>query len=147
MDKKIKLGLDMHGVIDSDPTFFHLFTRHLIDKGHEVHIITGKELGPVLDDELDKCCVDYTQIFSITSYHKSIGTYVSYKDGNPEWPLIAPPKWDPTKAMYCKREDIDIMIDDSAVYGLYFEDIRTQYIRWTPEVRVLIDNLWWTAIG
>lgn len=137
----MKLGLDMHGVIDSDPIFFSDISRHLINGGHEVFIITGKEDGPILTKEILDCRMTYTSILSITTYHKQIGTYIKYKNGDPNRPLIAPPKWDRTKADFCRRLDIDIMIDDSKIYGRYFEDLRTQYILWTPELRRFLKQL------
>lgn len=142
----LKIGLDMHGVIDKDPGLFAEITYYLIHKGNEVHIITGRELGPDLEKEIAACRVDYTAVFSITSYHKQIGTYVTYKDGDPTQPLIAPPKWDRTKADYCDREGIDIMIDDSSVYGQYFDAIKTQYIQWTPKFRELLLEILWSYV-
>lgn len=143
----MKFGIDVHGVITDDPTFFRRLTRRLHDEGHEVHIITGVELGSRLDEELRRHGISYTQLFSITSYHKQIGTYIVYKDGDPTQPLIAPPKWDRTKADYCAREGIDLMIDDSHVYGTYFNDIgATQYIQWTPAFSTFIKEIIWAYI-
>lgn len=133
--KILKIGLDVHGVINKDPAFFSVLSNRLIKQCHEVHLLTGKEIGSILAKEIVDSGVSFTKLFSITTYHKSIGTYVAYKDGNPEWPMIAPPKWDRTKADYCAREGIDIMIDDSEIYGKYFEGLHTQYLLWTPQLR------------
>lgn len=139
--EKIKVGLDVHGVITKDPYIFALLTNRLITKGHEVHIITGQELCDALFKELQKCNISYTDIFSITSYHKDIGTYVSYKDGDKTQPLIAPPKWDKTKAYYCRKYGIHFHIDDSVVYREHFKNIGTQYLLYTPELRELLLQL------
>lgn len=142
----MKFGIDVHGVITDDPALFQRLTRHLHDAGHEVHVITGVELGSRLDDELRRHGISYTHLFSITSYHKQIGTYITYKDDDPTQPLIAPPKWDRTKADYCARKGIDIMIDDSYVYGTYFTDIETQYIQWTKAFSTLVKEIIWSYI-
>lgn len=142
----LKIGLDMHGVIDKDPALFAEISYYLILKGHEVHIITGRELGPILEKEIAACRIEYTAVFSITSYHKGIGTYVTYKDGDKTQPLIAPPKWDRSKADYCNRVGIDIMIDDSEIYGQYFKNIRTQYIQWTPKFREFLLEVLWSYV-
>lgn len=142
---KIKLGLDLHGVIDQDPHFFATLSYHLRIEGHEVHILTGRELCDELLAQLERFNIGYTELFSITSYHKEIGTHVSYKDDDPNWPLIAPPKWDPTKAGYAERAGLGLHIDDSPIYGKFFEG-RTQYLLYTPEVREFLRILMgWTS--
>jgi len=124
----MKIGLDVHGVVDKYPDVFARLTKVLKGKGHEIIIITGRELCTELFDKLDTLGVAYNDVFSITSYHKRIGTHVTYKDGDPTQPLIAPPLWDRTKADFCKQEGVAVHFDDSLVYGKYFEEIDTQYI-------------------
>lgn len=137
----MKFGLDIHGVINKHPGLFAKLTRSLIAAGHEVHILTGVELGARLDTELKKFNVSYTHLFSITSYHKSIGTEVAYKDESKRNPFIEPALWDRTKADYCKTNLIDIHIDDSTVYGNYFVDIDTQYILFTDGLSTILSTL------
>lgn len=114
----MKIGLDMHGVLDDAAAFFALITPLLIAAGHEVHIITGSEDRPELREKLQSLGIQYTHLFSIVSYHKSIGTEVWYKGKNDPW--MDKDVWDKTKALYCAREGIDIHLDDSAEYGKHF---------------------------
>lgn len=137
MSKIIKMGLDVHGVIDEDPIFFAEFTNALISAGHEVHILTGRELCKELIEKLRGFSVSYSQIFSITSYHMGIGTHISYKDGDPTQPLISPPKWNSTKAEYAKMVGLGVHLDDSLVYGQYFNGT-TQYILYTPVIKTIL---------
>jgi hypothetical protein len=132
---KIKFGLDIHGVIDRDPGFFAYMSYILTMEGHEIYILTGREICDELRTKLSDMKINHTELFSITSYHKEAGTYITYKDGDPTQPLIAPPLWDRTKADYCERKGIDIHIDDSVVYGKYFNDIKTQYILYDDAMR------------
>jgi len=37
----MKVGLDIHGVVDVRPEFFSELSKLLVSNGHEVHIITG----------------------------------------------------------------------------------------------------------
>ena len=141
MKNNIKIGLDIHGVIDQDPSFFATLITRLRKQGHEVHILTGRELSDDLIARLSGLGIAYDQLFSITSYHKEIGTYVTYKDDDPTQPLIAPPKWDRTKADYAKRVGLSLHIDDSPVYGEYFDRSVTQYLVYTPEIRHLLKAL------
>jgi len=134
----MKVGIDIHGVIDKAPSTFACITRLLIEDGHEVHILTGMERTDALVEQLKSYGVVWTNLFSITSHHKEIGTRMSYKNGDPTQPLISPVVWDRTKAEYCLKHDIDVHIDDSTEYGFYFKDIRTQYIIYSPAMDDLL---------
>ena len=41
MSKIFKLGLDLHGVIDSIPNEFKFLSNAIVSSGGEVHILTG----------------------------------------------------------------------------------------------------------
>ena len=120
----MKIGFDFHGILDKEPKFFSKVTRKLIDKGHEVHILTGQEDGYHLRRTLADLKINYTHLFSITSFHKKIGTKVTYDENGNPW--MDTELWNKTKAEYCKTHNIDIHIDDSDTYGKYFE---TTYLK------------------
>lgn len=141
MTVKIKIGLDVHGVIDTNPHFFAHLSYMLRTEGHDVHIVTGRELCDELLNKLKQHNVGYTKIFSITSYHKDIGTHIVYKDDDPTQPMLAPPKWDRSKADYAKRAGLHFYIDNSLIYGQYFTDIATQYLLYTPELQEFLFQL------
>lgn len=128
----MKLGLDIHGVIDKDPGIFNKITHQLLDKNetNQVHIITGARYTKELIDGLASNGVVWTHFFSITDHHRNIGTYMQYKNDDSNQPVIDDYLWDKTKAMYCRNERIDLHIDDSAVYGEYFKGIHTEYIHY-----------------
>lgn len=110
-----KLGLDIHGVIDSDPKFFSLLTNIL--KGHpeiEVHIITGGRFHEEREN-LKNWGIEFDEFFSIYDYHDSLGTAV-WKDNKGDVRMLDD-AWDVTKSDYCRREGISIMIDDTLKYG------------------------------
>ena len=114
----MKIGLDIHGVIDALPHIFSQLAALLISNGHEVHILTGHAINEKLITELKRLNIQYTHLFSITDYHRQNGTNMSFDHkGNP-W--MSDDDWDKTKAEYCKREGIDLHIDDSNKYGKYF---------------------------
>lgn len=121
----MKLGLDVHGVIDVRPEIFSLISNMYVISGHEVHIITGSEDSPRLRATLGHYGIKYTHLYSIISYHKNNGLHVRYDD--PENPWIDKDIWDRSKAEYCAKNDIDLHIDDSGIYGRYF---LTPYIRY-----------------
>lgn len=114
----MKIGIDYHGVIDKKSRFFSIFTKRLINAGHEVHIITGHELTPNFIENLITKGIVWTKIFSISSYHKNKGTKVWYDKKNTPW--MREDIWNRTKAEYCKKEDINLHIDDSKEYCKHF---------------------------
>lgn len=136
----IKIGLDVHGVINKDPDLFRRLTTHLRKNGVEIHILTGVEIGDLLLKELSNIGVEYDHLFSITSYHKSIGTYITYKNDDKTQPLIAPPKWNRSKADYAKKVGLHIHLDDSPLYKEYFH-WSTQYVIYTDEVRRFLKTM------
>lgn len=117
----MKVGLDVHGVIEEHPVFFRNFCAALVKGGAEVHIITGKERHKVTE-ELEShgliCGEHYTHFFSITDHHKELGTPIRWdKKGNP-W--MDPLLWIRTKGEYCQKVGIDLHLDDTDSYGLCF---------------------------
>lgn len=115
----MRLGLDIHGVIDANPKFFSELSKIAIDQGHEIYILTGTMVTQSKVDTLKKYGMVWTRIFSISDYHKSLGTTMTFqKDDNP-W--IDNDLWDKAKSDYCKDTNIDFHIDDTARYGELFK--------------------------
>ncbi len=121
---KIKIGLDIHGVVDSNLIFFKTLTKLLVDNGHEVHIITGARIEKELPF-LKKNSISYTHLFSITDHHIEKGTKIIWDEKND--PHLETYLWDKTKAEYCKKQKIDIHFDDSDIYNYFF---KTPYARY-----------------
>lgn len=49
--KKFKLSLDLHGVIDALPEFLSFITHAVVNAGGEVHVLTGGTLSPKMEEE------------------------------------------------------------------------------------------------
>lgn len=113
-----KLGLDVHGVLDADPEFFAEITKAVVDKGCEVHVLTGSKDTPKLHEELKALGISYTHVFSVASFHEQAGTKMWYTSPNDPW--MEEDAWNRTKGDYCKEHKINLMIDDSDRYGKYF---------------------------
>ena len=140
---EVRLGLDIHGVIDEDPIFFSDLSQTVRGRGGQVFIITGREDCHDLRQELSDCGMLYDGILSITSHQKMLGTPVTYLDDRKSQPIMAPDVWNPTKAALCASAGIHVMIDDSALYETFFRDIKTQYIIYTPEIKELLKILFY----
>ena len=118
-NKKYKLGLDLHGVSDKIPEFFSLISKLMVDAGHEVVIITGKMKKHGAEEEAKSLGLYYTNFYSIVDYNLEKGVKPEFdKNGHP-W--ISEEIWNKTKAEICKKEKIDLHIDDSECYGKHFE--------------------------
>jgi hypothetical protein len=114
----MKVGLDIHGVIDQNPKFFAELSKALVKAGHEVHIITGPRFEKV-EPLLKRCKITYTHFFSIVEYEEKRGKAKIRWDKKGD-PFMEFHIWDSCKARYCKRMKIDFHLDDSSKYGEHF---------------------------
>ena len=119
----MKLGLDIHGVIDSNPKSFAFMSQSVISNNGEVHIITGGSWTTELENQLKDYGLQWTSHFSVYDYLidsgiDSIGT-IQFPDGTIQEKFDYH-LWDTIKAGYCKSNEIDLHIDDTEVYSKYF---------------------------
>jgi len=116
----MKFGFDVHGVLDTHNEVYSTITSALVAAGHEVHVITGAIQTPELTETLKLAGMSFTHWFSIAQYHIDKGdSEVKFVDGEP-W--MEDEVWNETKAQYCHEEGIRLLIDDSPVYGKYFDE-------------------------
>lgn len=116
----MKIGFDLHGVMDKLP-FFKLIGELLVDSGNEVHIITGREWEKLHVEIRERGILlnrHYTNHFSITDYLIKQGENVRWD--NPDNPWFDENAWNKAKATYCKENNIDVHFDDTDVYADYF---------------------------
>jgi len=119
----MKLGLDIHGVIDSNPKSFAFMSQSVVTNGGEVHIITGGSWTTELEEQLKGYGIKWTSHFSVYDYLvesgiDSIGT-IQFPDGTIQKKFDYD-LWDTIKAGYCRSNKIDLHIDDTEVYSKYF---------------------------
>jgi hypothetical protein len=117
-NNKMRLGLDIHGVIDAAPNFFSLITKLLSDNGHEVFVITGSHITDSIISEMGSYGIHYHKLLSVSDYNKENGESVNYdSNGNPWFDDVI---WNKTKGILCEKYCIDFHIDDSNTYGEFF---------------------------
>jgi hypothetical protein len=119
----MRLGLDIHGVIDSNPKSFAFMSQSVVTNGGEVHIITGGSWTTELENQLKDYGIKWTSHFSVYDYLvnsgiDSIGT-IQFPDGTIQKKFDYD-LWDTIKAGYCRSNKIDLHIDDTEVYSKYF---------------------------
>ncbi len=119
-----KLGLDIHGVIDSLPDKFKILTSVLVDSGNEVHIITGGSWSDDLEKELKEMGIRWTHKFSIYEHLIKMDTptcgSVTFPDGTVQLKFVDG-YWDKVKGEYCENHGIDLHIDDTLIYNDHFK--------------------------
>ncbi len=120
--KKLKIGLDFHGVVDRQPEFFASFTQIAMQRGHQIHIITGGPLEEVCQ-KLNELGVSYSKVFAILDFYQAKGD--AYWDGKDV--KVPEELWNKAKADYCRKENINLHIDDSSLYNQWFT---TPYCRY-----------------
>jgi hypothetical protein len=120
---KFKLGIDIHGVIDSLPDFFSFLTDSIIKNGGEVHIITGGSWNQDLEKELKSFGIKWTHNFSIYDYLIEIDTPTSgeikFPDGTIQKKFVGD-EWDKAKGDYCSKNNISLHMDDTSIYNNFF---------------------------
>ena len=122
----MKIGLDVHGVIDSDPTFFSEFTNLMKSAGHEIHVLTGEEKTEKLIKQLKEMGIIYDFLFSISTSLMELGHDVKFDEENNPW--FKNDLWNSAKGKYCLNNEIDLHFDDSPEYFKYF---KTPYVFFT----------------
>ncbi len=115
----MRLGLDIHGVINKSPDMFANLTQWAKSKGYEIHVLTGSKLTDDIHNELKDYGIIYDNLFSILDHHSTLETEM-WQDSKSNW-WIDDDVWNQTKGIYCKENNIDLHIDDTKIYGKYFE--------------------------
>lgn len=121
--KKIRIGLDYHGVITAHPQYFSTFAQEALARGAEIHIITGGTKKEVVA-HLKDWNIPFSKIFSIPDYYQAKGEAIYFSNGEYK---IPDDLWDKAKAEYCNFEGINMHIDDSREYVKWFT---TPYCRY-----------------
>ena len=117
MKKIKKIGVDYHGVINVNPDFFQKFNALAIKQNIDISVISGgheRDVRLYLEDHH----ILYNHIFSLLDYFTSKNMVTFYEDGSF---FVANDVWNRAKARYCFENNIDVHIDDSMLYGTYFQ--------------------------
>jgi hypothetical protein len=120
---KFKLGLDLHGVIDSIPNEFKFLSNAIVSSGGEVHILTGGSWTTELENQVRSYGIRWTHKFSVYDHLIEIGSNtigeVQFPDGTIQ-KRFENGSWDHIKADYCRVNNISLHIDDTLIYNDFF---------------------------
>jgi len=121
----MRLGLDIHGVIDTNPDYFSKLIRKLRNIGHSVHIITGTPNYEIAY-KFDQWGISYDDYFSIAEWCEKYSPTHFFNDKGQVCDIDD--VWNNAKAQYCVYAGIDIHVDDSTIYQKTFENISTRFV-------------------
>lgn len=113
-----KIGFDIHGVIDQNPELFSKIIQRFRELNYEIHILTGSIIDRNIKEELKGYGIEYDHLFSILDYHKDKDTEMWTDENGRFW--IDDDTWNKTKSMYCNKQNLKFHIDDTEIYGKYF---------------------------
>ncbi len=137
-----RLGIDLHGVIDTDVSKFKWILRLIVLQGRMVHIVSGppaKEIKAELEEYGFISGVHYYQIHSVVGHLKEKGVNM-WLDHNETW-WASDEDWWSAKAEICKRFDIKEMIDDKRGYGKYFKDTGIKFFLYGPNGEMSLQEM------
>jgi hypothetical protein len=130
MNFKIKnVGFDIHGCINANPTYFVGLADFLHNLNAKVHIITGVLWSKAIEAELlyyNNGIKWWDEFFSITDYLLELNIPYCLDESNRC--IFDSETWNKQKAEYCKRNFIDLHIDDTERYYKYFDTSITKFI-------------------
>lgn len=109
---KLKIGLDYHGLIDINVAFFSRFCTNAKVRGHSVYIITG---GPkvMAEHDLAKNNIKHDFVYAISDHYQALKDIDQSINGK----LYIPDNlWNRAKAEFCRKNQINIHIDDNMEY-------------------------------
>ena len=112
---KLKIGLDYHGVIDTDYKYFAEFAMLARRRGHQIYVISGAP-RTTIKYELSRHNFPVDFIFSILDYCLATGKIIQTSSGV----KIADDAWNKAKADFCLHNRVDWHIDDNKQYCDYF---------------------------
>jgi 8-oxo-dGTP diphosphatase len=115
---RFKLGIDIHGVLDTYPALLLNLAKLVKANGGEIHIMTGSSLIDVREQLISYTGdVWWDKVFSISDYVIKRGAWRD--DKGHVWTNDI--DWNRAKGDYGKENNITLHIDDSPDYGQYFE--------------------------
>lgn len=113
----LKIGIDYHGVITDNPSFFRDFNALALQKGCLIYVLSGGRKSEI-ETYLKKHNIPYSEIFSILDFYDTQNQVSYLPDGSFK---IDDALWNKAKADFCLQNGIAFHIDDSSLYGETFQ--------------------------
>ena len=124
----MKIGFDLHGVLDTYPEKCESMIKMLKKTGHTVCIVSGPIVEKI-NIELEKLGYDkyyFSDKCSVVDFLTMRGVEFDLTD--PDNPWCDEQVWWDAKARICKAYQIDYLIDDSLKYKPAFDLVDADFI-------------------
>lgn len=129
------IGIDLHGVIDSDIEAFKFMLECPVEVGDKLYIISGP---PKVDIEKELNGhglyrdIHFDEIFSVVDFLKEKSGVNMWTDDKGRW-WASDVEWWGSKAEICEKHNVDIMIDDNGRFFCnrterHFEHKKTKFL-------------------
>lgn len=125
----MKIGIDLHGVIDDDPKLFKKVMILMHSQDREVYIVSGPpkiDIVVELNELGFEKGVHYEEVYSIVDFLKESGVEM-WQDGENRW-WSNDEDWLSSKAKICNGLSLEYMLDDQEMYRPSFDSIRTKFV-------------------
>ena len=124
----MKIGLDLHGVLDTYPKTFKSIIRLLEKTGVKFVVVSGPPNDNITEnlEKLGFEPTDFYGVYSVVDYLYNDG--VDFDDTDPENLWCDDQIWWDSKARICKQYGIDYLVDDSMKYEPAFKLIDSSFI-------------------
>ena len=130
----MKIGIDLHGVIDSDPDLFKRLLTFMYLKDREVYIVSGppkSEITTELEGLGFEEVLHYKEVYSIVDFLKESGVEM-WQDENRRW-WSNNKDWLESKAKICDKLSLEYMLDDKEMYRPAFDNVKTKFVLYTKD--------------
>jgi hypothetical protein len=97
-------GFDIDGTISAAPEVFAAIMEALLERGHEVHVITG-QTREVTNADVERRVAQLAALGIFWGQHFD------------KLHLAGAPDWIADKAAYCRDHKVDFMFEDSVLYA------------------------------
>lgn len=116
----MKIGIDLHNTITSDPNLFERLMRNFKAAHSKIIIISGPPRNKIIEElmSLNISSSAYTDIISVVDFLLRCG-HPHEIDEDKNYHFNNKPWWE-SKALICAAHNIDLMIDDKEEYGRHF---------------------------
>ena len=131
----MKIGIDLHGTINSYPEHFENILEKMMNDNMTVVIISGPPTKEI-ERELKELSIyqgkHYHLILSVVDFLKRQNVKM-WQDENGNW-WCSEEDWWKSKARICLMYDIDYLIDDQLKYAEHFkEHHKTKFTLWNSK--------------
>jgi predicted peroxiredoxin len=126
----MKIGIDLHGVIDSNPKLFKMVLFGLSMSGKvKIYIVSGPPKADIIS-ELENLGIEqdlhYDEVYSVVDFLKESGVKM-WQDERSRW-WTNEEDWCASKSKICDKLHLDIMLDDKEMYRAGFNNIPTKFV-------------------